>query len=77
MPKLKRKSQNEAIKEYLEAGNRLTTLDAVHLFGCVKLGSRISDLRNVHGVPVADRWIKLPNGKRVKSYYIQSAKEKP
>lgn len=40
-----KKGQMKAIKDYLLAGNTLTSMDAYRLFGCTKLPSRIHDLR--------------------------------
>ena len=62
-------SQTKAICSYLESGNALTGLEAITLFGCIRLASRISDLRS-SGHPIADRWITTASGKRVKQYYI-------
>lgn len=39
------KSQTEAILEYLAAGNQLTPMDALRLFGSLRLGARIQQLR--------------------------------
>jgi hypothetical protein len=39
------KGQMKAIKDYLESGNSLTSMEAYKKFGCTKLPSRISDLR--------------------------------
>ncbi len=38
-------TQNKAILSHLAAGNSLTPLDALSLFGCLRLGARIFDLR--------------------------------
>jgi len=39
-------SQNEMILDYLQRGNSLTSLEALNLFGCFRLASRINDLKN-------------------------------
>ncbi len=39
-------SQKESIKQYLLTGQTLTPLDALHKFGCFRLGARIWDLRH-------------------------------
>ncbi len=64
-----RTSQNERILSHLQHGGAITTLSAIHDFGCVKLGSRISELRKA-GHPIADEWIRTHSGKRVKRYFI-------
>ena len=62
-------SQNERIRAWLEGGNTLTALEALNLFDCMRLPSRINDLRKI-GVPITTERITLPNGKRVAKYYI-------
>lgn len=42
---LGKRGQMKAIKDYLLAGNTLTSMEAYTKFGCTKLPSRISDLR--------------------------------
>lgn len=62
-------SQRDSIFEYLEAGNTLTSLEAIEKFGCARLASRIDELRKM-GVPVVMRMIRLPNGKRIGMYSL-------
>ena len=38
-------SQNKRIFAYLMEGHRITSLEALNLFGCMRLASRISDIR--------------------------------
>ncbi len=38
-------SQSERIREWLEAGNEITSLEAIRMFGCTRLAARIADLR--------------------------------
>lgn len=38
-------SQESLILKYLQAGNRLTPLDALRLFSCLRLGARIFQLK--------------------------------
>ena len=38
-------SQEKQILEYLLAGNTLTPIEALNMFGCFRLGARICDLR--------------------------------
>lgn len=63
-------SQNARILAYMQKGNRITSLEALHLFGCFRLASRISDLRKDNDIK--DQFVKLSNGKRVKQYFIES-----
>lgn len=62
-------SQKARILAYLQKGNRITSLEALHLFGCLRLASRIADLRKDN--EIKDQFVKLSNGKRVKQYYIE------
>lgn len=64
-------SQNRQIFAYLKEGNRITSMDALYLFNCFRLASRISDLRRMH--PEADIkkvTISTASGKRVAQYYM-------
>jgi hypothetical protein len=38
-------SQNRKIREHLEKGKSITALDALYMFGCLRLSGRIYDLR--------------------------------
>lgn len=62
-------SQNKAILAYLKSGKRLTQLMALELFGCMRLPSRIHDIKK-NGVNIKDQFIVLTSGKRVKEYWI-------
>jgi len=41
-----KKTQKQAILEYMQAGHRITPLEALQLFGSMRLGARIRDLRD-------------------------------
>lgn len=62
-------TQNQQILAYLEAGNTLTGLEALRLFGCFRLPSRIHDLTQ-RGVAIKRRYITADNGKRVMEYRL-------
>ena len=62
-------SQSDQILTALKRGVRLTPLDALTEFNCMRLASRISALRQ-KGEPIQDRWIQTPSGKRVKEYWV-------
>ena len=62
-------SQCAMIKAWLEDGNTITGLEAINKFGCIRLASRITDLRN-RGVNIRKETIMLDNGKRVAQYSI-------
>ena len=62
-------SQCAMIKEYLEDGNTLTQLQALNLFGCFRLASRIHDLRN-RGLNILKERVLTPSGKWVAEYRL-------
>ena len=68
-------SQRKRIFFHLLAGNKINGIEALQLFGCMRLGARIYELKKL-GVPIEDRPITLvaKNGKtkRVKEYWIES-----
>lgn len=39
-------TQTQKIYEYLKSGNKLTALEALQMFGCLRLAARIAELRN-------------------------------
>lgn len=66
-------TQTKAIYQHLKAGNRLTPLRALKLFGCLRLAARIHDIRKGNGVK--QTWVKreltpVGEGKHVATYYI-------
>ena len=63
-------SQTKAIKEHLMKGNGITSLGALHLYGCLRLSGRIHDLRNKHGLPIRTDMIEV-NGKRIAKYTLE------
>lgn len=64
-------SQCKRILAYLLNGSRITSLEALRLFGCMRLASRISDLRKSEIKFKATR-VETTTGKRVAQYYIES-----
>ena len=62
-------SQNNKIAEHLHKGLTLTSLEALKLFGCMRLASRIHDLRE-RGENIIVERINLPNGKSVAQYKL-------
>lgn len=47
----------------------VTPVTALEKVACFSLSQRCGDLRR-DGVTVLDKWVDLPNGKRVKSYRV-------
>lgn len=64
------KSQCDMIAEWLAQGYSLTSLDALRLFGCLRLASRICDLRD-RGLDITTCKIKTPSGKWVTEYALK------
>ena len=62
-------SQESGILQYLQAGGSLTPMDALRLFNCWALSSRISDL-NKKGFNVRARMETGENGKTYARYFI-------
>lgn len=63
-------TQNQRIKEYLENGHKLTPLEALNLFGCFRLASRISDLKR-QGMNIKTEMVTDSNtGKQYASYSL-------
>ena len=65
-------SQCALIKEWLMKGRKLTSLEALNLFGCMRLASRIHDLRE-RGLNIHTEKIQVPSGKYVTQYSILEA----
>ena len=64
-------SQCNAILAYLQNGNAITGIEALRLFGCFRLPSRIHDLKQ-RGVKFTKKYITTNNGKRVMEYALDT-----
>ena len=65
-----REAQTQQILRHLEAGNSITGLEALTLFGCMRLPARIADLKKA-GVPIVDNELECQtddNGKIIKRW---------
>ena len=67
--KTKSESQCKRIAEWLNKGKSITQLEALHMFGCFRLASRIHDLRE-RGMNIVMEKIVTPTGKYVASYKL-------
>lgn len=63
-------TQAGRILAHLRAGNRLTALEALELFGCFRLAARIHELRR-EGWDIHERTVETPSGKRVAEYSLE------
>lgn len=50
-------SQNEQIRQHLEAGNTITPLEALSKFNCLRLGARIHNLKQI-GLSISSDIVK-------------------
>lgn len=64
------RSQADNILEYLLQGGRLTPLEALNKFGCLRLGARMWDIKN-KGYDVRSR-LRNIDGKKVAEYWIET-----
>ena len=65
-------SQSAQIRAALLAGETLTPLDALRRFGCFRLGARIWDLRNGHGMDIRTEQFRTESGKIVAAYSLNN-----
>jgi hypothetical protein len=61
-------SQTDKIVDYLKNGGTLTSLDALRMFGCFRLASRISEIKQHHRIET--EMIKTDSGKTVAQYRL-------
>ena len=64
----RRPTQAGRILAYLQAGHRLTALEALELFGCFRLAARIHELRD--NWDIQERTVETPSGKRIAEYWL-------
>lgn len=60
--KVKFTGQNRLIYDHLSVGRSINVYDAIRKYKIFHLHSRISDLRNKHGIIIYDRMIKTKFG---------------
>lgn len=63
------KSQCDMIAAWLKEGYSITSLEALNRFGCMRLASRICDLKE-RGMNIGKKIVTLPNKKRVCEYFL-------
>ena len=66
----KTKTQCNMIAAWLEKGYSITSLEALKMFGCMRLASRICDLRD-RGMEINTCKIKTETGKWVTEYTLK------
>ena len=60
-------NQTDSIKEYLDSGNTLTSLEALKLFSCFRLASRMHDLKK-SGYVFSKEMISVDGSRKVAQY---------
>jgi len=63
-------SQEKQILHYLKAGHKLTPLEALKRFGCLRLSGRVYDLRRA-GHKIVSDIIEVSDGKHVAQYRLE------
>lgn len=63
-------SQAIQIWEYLRKGGKLTALDALMKFNCLRLSARIQDLKR-EGKEINGTFIATNSRKKVKQYWVE------
>ena len=63
-------SQNKRIADWLQAGNTITAMEALNMFNCFRLASRITDLKQKFGLCIVTDRVMTPSGKRVAQYKL-------
>ena len=68
-------SHCNAILSHLKSGRPITALDALRMYGCMRLAARVYDLRD-SGHDVIARTRHLKNGKKVAEYVLINQRKK-
>jgi len=62
-------TQCEQIRAHLLSGEKITPIEALNFYECMRLGARIYDLR-AEGISIQRQMKELKNGKKVAEYYL-------
>ncbi len=66
---MKKQTQLQQIRKYLERGGKLTPIAALNMFGCLSLAQRIMNLRD-QGMNIKTDMITTATGKRIGKYSL-------
>ena len=69
MVKHKSPTQTNAILGWLQAGRTITPLEALELFGCMRLAARIHELRAL-GHAISETKVTTRSGKKIAEYRL-------
>ena len=64
-------SQSKRILAYMREGNTITPLEALSLFGCMRLPARISDIEKMIGYPPERKKVPVRNAEGKEVYVCQ------
>lgn len=67
-------TQAEQILDALKQGRKITALDALNEFGCMRLGARVLELKR-EGYVIESERFKTPSGKNVVRYHLAAIPE--
>lgn len=65
------KTQKEAITNAVFNCRKLTTLDAVQMFGTTKLTARISEIEKKYGIKLERNWVQFVTRYGTTGYYFE------
>ncbi|APF16971.1 hypothetical protein Calab_1507 [Caldithrix abyssi DSM 13497] len=68
-------TQSELILKHLIRNKGITALEALRLYGCLRLSARIWELRQ-RGYRIDSQLIELKNGKKVARYMLKNKDKK-
>lgn len=60
-------NQTKMIKAHLDQGNSITAIEALDMFRCFRLASRMHELKE-SGYPFMKEMVKLDNGRAIAQY---------
>ncbi|MBU1096865.1 MAG: helix-turn-helix domain-containing protein [Bacteroidetes bacterium] len=63
-------SQEQEILDYMLSGNKISPLEALNKFGCLRLGARIYDLQKKYKNLVIETKLVTRNNKKFSEYWI-------
>lgn len=64
-----RPSQTELIRQHLESGKKITALEALYQYGCLRLSARIYELVHDFNLAISSETIE-ENGKHYSQYSL-------
>jgi hypothetical protein len=66
-------TQTDLILDYMRKGNSITSMEALNMFGCFRLASRISELKQ-HGIDI-EVTTTHSGGKHYASYRVKEKED--